>query len=379
MGYSPWGRKELDTTEQLTLSLLSQVRKLRHEDEPALPHPTTGHLASGRDRIWSRRCDPWSLFLDTSEAAWSPRWDSCPLHLPLGRGQREAEFTSLRPFQSGCWARFPPPSVDPVPHPPQSFGHSGGWATSPSQGGFPSRQSLLWAQTKGQRLCLRLCLSSCSRKVQPDSWHHQPFRNHSTPCLAFPLGAGHPFLFPLQAAAQPLRPGSPSLRLPLTVCFTSSLRCPLASSRFTRCFLRRCSFSYNIMSDPDFPKSTLSRLAASPEWLLAGLDRGPSSVEPPQPLCLTPFRKSQYTFSYQKPPRVLRATNPSTQKQTRYPPSRRNTINRMHSTFKNTYIPYLYFNILECSPTYNCLSSFKRMHLLSTFLGRTRGIFSRIL
>ena len=23
MGYSPWGRKELDTTEQLTLSLLS--------------------------------------------------------------------------------------------------------------------------------------------------------------------------------------------------------------------------------------------------------------------------------------------------------------------------------------------------------------------
>ena len=78
VGYSPWGRKESDTTEQLTLSLFSQVRKLRHEDEPALPHPTPGHLASGRDRIRSQRCDPWYLFLDTLEAAWSPRWDSCP-------------------------------------------------------------------------------------------------------------------------------------------------------------------------------------------------------------------------------------------------------------------------------------------------------------
>lgn len=36
-----------------------------------------------------------------------------------------------------------------------------------------------------------------------------------------------------------------------------------AFSPFTRCFLRRCIFSYNIMSDPDFPKSTLSRLDAS--------------------------------------------------------------------------------------------------------------------
>ena len=291
------------------------MRKLRHKDEPAFPHPTPGHLASDRDRIWSRRCDPWSLFSNTLEASRSPRWDGTPacLHLQHGRGQREAEFTSLRPFQRGCWARWLPfPSVDPVPHPPQSFGGLGGWATSPPQGGFRSRQSLLWAQTKGQQLCVRLCLSSCSRKVQPDSWHHQPFRNHSTPCPAFPPGAGHPFLFPLQGAAQPLWPGSPLLQLPLTVCFTSSLRCPLASSRFTRCFLRCCSFSYNIMSDPDFPKSTLSRLAASPEWFLAGLDRGPQ--RPPQPLCLTPFRESQYTFSYQKPPRVLRATNPSTQK-----------------------------------------------------------------
>lgn len=101
-------------------------------------------------------------------------------------------------------------------------------------------------------------------------------------CPAFPRGAECPLPLPLQAAARPLLPGSALPQLPddnLLYVLSASLPCPPAFSLFTRCFLRRCIFSYNIMSDPDFPKSTLSGLAASPVWLLAGLDRGPSSVK----------------------------------------------------------------------------------------------------
>ena len=124
MGYSPWGRKESDTTEQLTLSLFSQVRKLRHEDEPALPHPTPGHLASGRDRIRSQRCDPWYLFLDTLEAAWSPRWDSCPPSPATWEGTKGGRVYLSLSFPKRVLGQIPSPFCGPCSSPTPKF-----WAT----------------------------------------------------------------------------------------------------------------------------------------------------------------------------------------------------------------------------------------------------------
>ena len=34
MGYSPWGRKELDTTEQTAHTCVSQHPRIRHDHEP---------------------------------------------------------------------------------------------------------------------------------------------------------------------------------------------------------------------------------------------------------------------------------------------------------------------------------------------------------
>lgn len=74
---------------------------------------------------------------------------------------------------------------------PKVWGSRG--TTSPAQGGFPRLQSLLWAQTKGQWLCLRLCQSSCFRNAEPDSWHHRLFCNRSTPMSGLPSGSRVPF------------------------------------------------------------------------------------------------------------------------------------------------------------------------------------------
>lgn len=101
-------------------------------------------------------------------------------------------------------------------------------------------------------------------------------------CPAFPGEAEHPLPLSLQAAARPLLPGSPFPRAPddnLLYVLPASLPCPPAFPLCTLSFLRHCIFSYNIMSDPDFPKSTLSRLATSPVSLPAGPDQGPSSAQ----------------------------------------------------------------------------------------------------
>lgn len=63
------------------------------------------------------------------------------------------------------------------------------------------------------------------------------------------------------AARQPLSPAPDDN---LLYVLSASLPRLSAFSLFMRYFLRRCIFSYNIMSDLDFPKSTLSRLEASP-------------------------------------------------------------------------------------------------------------------
>ena len=178
---------------------------------------------------------------------------------------------SLGQDGSLLWTLFPTPKV---------WGSRG--TTSPAQGGFPRPQSLLWAQTKGQWLWMRLCQSSCFRNAQPDSRHDQLFCNRSTPTSGLPSGSRVPF-----TTSPPGSSRAPAARQRLSSApddnllyvLSASLPCPPAFSLFTRCFLRRCIFSYNIMSDPDFPKSTLSGLAASPVCLPAGLDRGPSSVK----------------------------------------------------------------------------------------------------
>lgn len=128
------------------------------------------------------------------------------------------------------------------------------------RGHSPAQAQLLpLAQAKGQWLCPRLLLSSGFRNAQACPWPHRPPRSCSTPRLGLPLGSRES-LPSLQPAARPLCPAPDDN---LFYDLPASLPRLSAFSPFTRCFLRRCIFSYNIMSDPDFPKSTLSRLDAS--------------------------------------------------------------------------------------------------------------------
>lgn len=107
-----------------------------------------------------------------------------------------------------------------------------------------------------------------------------------------------------------------------------------------RCFLRRCIFSYNIMSDPDFPKSTLSGLTASPVSLPGGRDlhQGPSSTQWAR-LCLppTPIQGVTIHIFISKATPCTSTTNPSS-KWTKYSQSMIKKINRMCSMLKK----YLY-------------------------------------
>ena len=113
------------------------MRKLRHEDEPALPHPTPGHLASGRDRTWSRRCDPWSLFLDTLEAAWSPRWDTCPPSRATWEGTKGGRVYLSPSFPKAVLGQIPFPFCGPYSSPTPKFWASGRMGNKPPTGRLP--------------------------------------------------------------------------------------------------------------------------------------------------------------------------------------------------------------------------------------------------
>lgn len=138
--------------------------------------------------------------------------DTCPPSPATWEGTEGGRVYLAPSFPKRVLGQMAPfPFCGPCSSLTPKFWGSGRVGNKPPIGKLPKPTVTPLGTDQGPAARVRLCLSSCSKKVQPDSWHHQPFRNHSTPCPAFPPGAGHPFLFPLQGAAQPLRPGSPLL------------------------------------------------------------------------------------------------------------------------------------------------------------------------
>lgn len=151
------------------------------------------------------------------------------LFLATCKGQRGIDPTHLRE------------DSEPCPQ-PQMLGIEGGYKALGGNG------SPCWAQPKVRPVALSVLMLQKRPGLTPG------LRSHcSTPVAGLPFGAQHPRHVPQGSAAWPLS------GLPMTVSAVSSPPpCPVSAfSLFTRCSLRCCIFSYNIMSDPDFPKSTL--------------------------------------------------------------------------------------------------------------------------
>lgn len=164
-----------------------------------------------------------------------------------------------------------------------------------------------WTQIKGQWLCLRF-YPHASEMHRPDSWHHQPFCNCSTPMLNLSSGSSASFAIFPSVSTRTLLPGSPFPSLLMTICFMSSLPpCPVSRLSLYSCAISLDAAFFPITSCliQTFLKAPFHALRLPRVLLPAGLDphRGPSSSKqgPTHPLSHTPFRESQYTFSYQKP------------------------------------------------------------------------------
>ena len=189
------------------------------------------------------------------------------------------------------------------------------WTLSPTQKGVGVRARghmlVPRAWPEGQWLCLGALPSSCLRNAQARLLASPALLHLLHPHAQPSLEKGEPLPFSLPSAAQPL-----SLAPDDNLFYVLSASLPRLSafSLFMCCFLRRCIFSYNIMSDPDFPKSTLSGLTASPVSLPAGQDlhRGPSSTQwgPPLP-APTPIQGVTIHIFISKATPGTSTTNPS--------------------------------------------------------------------
>ena len=129
MGYSPWSRKESDTTEQLTLSLshfiYNREKGKGHSVTPANGRAelltgfwlTVAHLGGGgaHSQIRCLMGGSWRWGTPFSGTLWpmiTYTWEALDL---CGEGSRQPEGNSFLQLPRRTWSCLPCPALNPIP------------------------------------------------------------------------------------------------------------------------------------------------------------------------------------------------------------------------------------------------------------------------